>query len=41
MTTNELKDAAIFVMDYSFLKTDSAQELGLFINKKVSKFKEE
>lgn len=34
MTTNELKDAAIFVMAYSFLKMDSTQELGLFINKK-------
>ena len=38
MTTNELKDAAIFVMAYSFLKMDSTQELGLFINKKASKF---
>ena len=40
MTTAELKDAAIFVMAYSFLKMDSTQELGLFINKKASKFKE-
>ena len=38
MTTNELKDAAIFVMAYSFLKMDSTEELGLFINKKASKF---
>lgn len=38
MTTNELKDAAIFVMAYSFLKMDSTQDLGLFINKKASKF---
>lgn len=38
MTTAELKDAAIFVMAYSFLKMDSTQELGLFINKKASKF---
>nr|DAT76811.1 MAG TPA: hypothetical protein [Caudoviricetes sp.] len=38
MTTNELKDAAIFVMAYSFLKMDSSEELGLFINKKASKF---
>ena len=37
MTTNELKDAAIFVMAYSFLKMDSTEELGLFINKKASK----
>ena len=41
MTTNELKDAAIFVMAYSFLKMDSTQELGLFINKKASKFIDE
>lgn len=38
MTTAELKDAAIFVMAYSFLKMDSTQDLGLFINKKASKF---
>ncbi|WP_258031055.1 hypothetical protein [Campylobacter concisus] len=38
MTTAELKDAAIFVMAYSFLKMDSTEELGLFINKKASKF---
>ncbi|OUT17918.1 hypothetical protein [Campylobacter concisus] len=38
MTTNELKDAAIFVMAYSFLKMDSSEDLGLFINKKASKF---
>ena len=38
MTTAELKDAAIFVMAYSFLKMDSSEELGLFINKKSSKF---
>ena len=38
MTTSELKDAAIFVMAYSFLKMDSTEELGLFINKKASKF---
>lgn len=38
MTTNELKDATIFVMAYSFLKMDSSEELGLFINKKASKF---
>lgn len=41
MTTNELKDAAIFVMAYSYLKRDSSQELGLFINKKASKFIDE
>lgn len=41
MTTNELKDAAIFLMAYSFLKMDSTQELGLFINKKASKFIDE
>ena len=41
MTTAELKDAAIFVMAYSFLKMDSTQELGLFINKKASKFIDE
>ncbi|WP_122866958.1 hypothetical protein [Campylobacter showae] len=41
MTTNELKDAAIFVMAYSFLKMDSTEELGLFINKKASKFIDE
>ena len=41
MTTSELKDAAIFVMAYSFLKMDSTQELGLFINKKASKFIDE
>lgn len=34
MTTAEIKDAAIFVMAYSFLKMDSTEELGLFINKK-------
>ena len=38
MTTNELKDAAIFVMAYSFLKMDSTEELGLFIYKKARKF---
>ena len=38
MTTNELKDAAIFLMAYSFLKMDSSEDLGLFINKKASKF---
>lgn len=38
MTTAELKDAAIFVMAYSFLKMDSSEELGLFINKKASRF---
>ncbi|WP_459895768.1 hypothetical protein [Campylobacter concisus] len=38
MTTAELKDAAIFVMAYSFLKIDSSEELGLFINKKASRF---
>ena len=38
MTTAELKDAAIFVMAYSFLKMDSTEELGLFVNKKASKF---
>ncbi len=38
MTTAELKDAAIFVMAYSFLKMDSSEDLGLFINKKASKF---
>ena len=41
MTTNELKDAAIFIMAYSYLKRDSSQELGLFINKKASKFIDE
>ena len=41
MTTAELKDAAIFVMAYSFLKIDSTQELGLFINKKASRFIDE
>nr|DAY07355.1 MAG TPA: hypothetical protein [Caudoviricetes sp.] len=41
MTTAELKDAAIFVMAYSFLQMDSTQELGLFINKKASKFIDE
>lgn len=41
MTTAELKDAAIFLMAYSFLKMDSTQELGLFINKKASKFIDE
>ena len=41
MTTAELKDAAIFVMAYSYLKRDSTQELGLFINKKASKFIDE
>ena len=41
MTTAELKDAAIFVMAYSFLKMDSTEELGLFINKKASKFIDE
>ena len=41
MTTAELKDAAIFVMAYSFLKMDSTQELGLFINKKASNFIDE
>ena len=38
MTTAELKDAAISVMAYSSLKMDSSEELGLFINKKASKF---
>ena len=41
MTTAELKDATIFVMAYSFLQMDSTQELGLFINKKASKFIDE
>lgn len=41
MTTNELKDAAIFLMAYSFLQMDSTQELGLFINKRASKFIDE
>ena len=41
MTTAELKDAAIFVMAYSFLKMDSTEELGLFVNKKASKFIDE
>ena len=41
MTTAEIKDAAIFIMAYSFLKMDSTQELGLFINKKASKFIDE
>lgn len=41
MTTNELKDAAIFIMAYSYLKRDSSQELGLLINKKASKFIDE
>ena len=41
MTTAEIKDAAIFVMAYSFLKMDSTEELGLFINKKASKFIDE
>ena len=41
MTTAELKDAAIFVMAYSYLKRDSTKELGLFINKKASKFIDE
>lgn len=41
MTTAELKDAAIFVMAYSYLKRDSSQELGIFINKKASKFIDE
>ena len=41
MTTAELKDAAIFVMAYSFLKMDSTEDLGLFINKKASKFIDE
>ncbi len=41
MTTAELKDAAIFIMAYSYLKKDSSQELGLFINKKASKFIDE
>ena len=41
MTTAELKDAAIFVMAYSFLKMDSTEKLGLFINKKASKFIDE
>lgn len=41
MTTSELKDAAIFVMAYSFLKMDSTEKLGLFINKKASKFIDE
>lgn len=38
MTTAELKDAAIFVMAYSFLQMDSTEKLGLFINKKASRF---
>lgn len=38
MTTAELKDAAIFVMAYSFLNMDSTEKLGLFINKKASRF---
>ena len=41
MTTAELKDAAIFVMAYSFLQMDSTEKLGLFINKKASKFIDE
>ena len=41
MTSNEFKDAAIFLMAYSFLKMDSTEELGLFINKKASKFIDE
>lgn len=41
MTTNEIKDAAIFFIAYSFLKMDSTQKLGLFINKKASKFIDE
>ena len=32
MTTAEIKDAAIFVMAYSFLQMDSTEKLGLFIN---------
>ena len=38
MTTAEIKDAAIFVMAYSFLNMDSTEKLGLFINKKASRF---
>lgn len=38
MTTAELKDAAIFIMAYSFLNMDSTEKLGLFINKKASRF---
>lgn len=38
MTTAELKDAAIFIMAYSFLQMDSTEKLGLFINKKASRF---
>ena len=41
MTTAEIKDAAIFVMAYSFLQMDSTEKLGLFINKKASKFIDE
>lgn len=41
MTTAELKDAAIFIMAYSFLQMDSTEKLGLFINKKASKFIDE
>ena len=41
MTTAEIKDAAIFLMAYSFLKMDSTEKLGLFINKKASKFIDE
>lgn len=41
MTTAEIKDAAIFLMTYSFLKMDSTEKLGLFINKKASKFIDE
>ena len=37
MTTNEIKDAAIFVMAYGFLKGYNPEELGLFVNKKASK----
>ena len=38
MTTAELKDATIFIMAYSFLQMDSTEKLGLFINKKASRF---
>ena len=41
MTTAEIKDAAIFAMAYSFLQMDSTEKLGLFINKKASKFIDE
>lgn len=37
MTKNELKDAALFLLSFYFLKTDSNDDLGLFINEKASK----